>query len=260
MRCPEPAATVGSRVIDSPRAERSTVPRVARQIVLALAAGAVVSVLIAWALVIAEQMRPVHRMPPLPWNYDPPLASEDAMRLWHRYRPEDAPVDEVRHYQLDSTWYGFEVIDLYAGHRRYVHGEEQAWNGSEWLSFCPEDEPPEYISSVNVVQAGWPRPCLEGALAGSIDFLQTSGTSRLCLRYDLDLGDYGTARIPLRPMPGLLANSVIFGAPIWFAMFGIGAAWRALRRRRWRCTRCGYDVRNLERCPECGTDVGRRRS
>lgn len=62
--------------------------------------------------------------------------------------------------------------------------------------------------------------------------------------------------LPLRPRwTGLLVNSLLFGAALWGLNLGAGAARRALRRRRGRCTRCGYDLSGMPRgsaCSECG--------
>ena len=55
---------------------------------------------------------------------------------------------------------------------------------------------------------------------------------------------------------GVLLNSVVYGLPfagVWYAgKAGVRRARRALRRRRGRCPACGYDVRGVDRCPECG--------
>ena len=61
--------------------------------------------------------------------------------------------------------------------------------------------------------------------------------------------------LPLRPIwPGFLIDTVFYAA-IWFALFfGFASAKRAIRRKRGRCPRCGYDLRgNLSAgCSECG--------
>jgi len=61
--------------------------------------------------------------------------------------------------------------------------------------------------------------------------------------------------IPLRPiLPGFIINTLFYAA-IWFAiLFAPGMIRRALRRRRGRCVKCGYDLRGEinNGCPECG--------
>jgi len=61
--------------------------------------------------------------------------------------------------------------------------------------------------------------------------------------------------LPLVPIwPGFLINTLSYAA-IWFTLFfGFGSAKRAIRRKRGRCPRCGYDLRGaLENgCSECG--------
>ncbi|MCL4743391.1 MAG: hypothetical protein KJZ54_14440 [Phycisphaerales bacterium] len=61
--------------------------------------------------------------------------------------------------------------------------------------------------------------------------------------------------VPALPIwPGLLLNTLFYGA-IWFALFTALAALRTARRlRRGLCPLCRYDLRGLPQraCPECG--------
>ncbi|MEK6700694.1 MAG: hypothetical protein AABZ53_00380 [Planctomycetota bacterium] len=69
--------------------------------------------------------------------------------------------------------------------------------------------------------------------------------------------------LPTRVAVGGFAMSTSFWAVVWAGLLlGPGAARRALRERRGRCTGCGYDRRGLEpgaTCPECGASAGRVR-
>jgi hypothetical protein len=62
--------------------------------------------------------------------------------------------------------------------------------------------------------------------------------------------------IPYQPIwMGLLADTAFYGATFWLLVLAPGGIKRAIRRRRGRCMRCGYDLRGLDaaaRCPECG--------
>lgn len=61
--------------------------------------------------------------------------------------------------------------------------------------------------------------------------------------------------LPLRPIWLNFVYCILFYAAIaWFLFFGPGALRRWLRKRRNRCPRCGYDLRDNEssHCPECG--------
>jgi len=61
--------------------------------------------------------------------------------------------------------------------------------------------------------------------------------------------------IPVRPiLPGFIVNTLFYAA-IWFGvLFVPGIAKRAIRRKRGRCVKCGYDLRGdvAAGCPECG--------
>ncbi len=63
--------------------------------------------------------------------------------------------------------------------------------------------------------------------------------------------------LPLKPIfPGILINTIIWGAVAWACWFLLRARiigtirWR--RTRRARCPSCGYDLGPLPTCPECG--------
>ncbi len=61
--------------------------------------------------------------------------------------------------------------------------------------------------------------------------------------------------ITWRPrMPGFVFNTSVFAAMWFMILFAPRMSRRALRRRRGRCERCGYDLRASPegRCPECG--------
>ena len=73
------------------------------------------------------------------------------------------------------------------------------------------------------------------------------------------LSDYfgwytGDIKLLYRPIPlGFTLNSLI-AAPLWIAvLFAPGWTRRFIRKRRGKCTACGYDITQLATCPECGT-------
>jgi hypothetical protein len=70
------------------------------------------------------------------------------------------------------------------------------------------------------------------------------------------LHGYDEPVVPWMPIPlGLAADSAIYGSLYWLLLTGPGRVRRALRRRRGRCARCGYDLSGTPTdapCPECG--------
>lgn len=118
---------------------------------------------------------------------------------------------------------------------------------------------------VQFVHSGWPfRSCFGWCTWGrqQSNLSQKSGVplqslgEQHSLYVDPKSNPYFPLRIPLGPdWPGLLANSLLFGA-VWFGVFvGPGRVRRVIRRRRRCCESCGYDLSGgtgIENCPECG--------
>ncbi len=54
--------------------------------------------------------------------------------------------------------------------------------------------------------------------------------------------------------PGIVLNTLVWGA----ITLSLAESWRALKRsrraKRGRCVACGYELGELERCPECGLE------
>lgn len=98
--------------------------------------------------------------------------------------------------------------------------------------------------------AGWPLRSFCGT-----DYI-TPGLERFTPRVLADVPAWikrGGHKVPVSPLwLGLCVNSLLFAAPVFAAWRG--RAWFV--RRRWLrlglCLGCGYPVRGLDRCPECG--------
>jgi hypothetical protein len=65
----------------------------------------------------------------------------------------------------------------------------------------------------------------------------------------------GGHKVPVSPLwIGLAVNTVLFSLPAFAAAWVWGWASRCRRRRLGLCLGCGYLVKGLKRCPECGVD------
>lgn len=141
--------------------------------------------------------------------------------------------------------------------------------------------------SITVVECGWPFPCFDSryfALAGSSSpyFYQGRVTAHPNLpahplRHEPEgwrrgfeapkwLGarqvrgsrfgtPAGATVLPYRPMLlGLVVNTLIYAAVMVVPWAAWKAGVRAKRARAGRCINCGYDVKDLAVCPECGRE------
>jgi hypothetical protein len=64
-------------------------------------------------------------------------------------------------------------------------------------------------------------------------------------------------RLPCIPLwPGFLVDTAFWGGAaflVWSGRGGAGFVRRGVRRRRGRCVGCGYELKGLAVCPECGS-------
>jgi hypothetical protein len=118
------------------------------------------------------------------------------------------------------------------------------------------------------LEVGWPVPCFVAVYATYNEDVQIAG-GRVLRGLDLDSTD---ALEWLRPDSGISGwgytilptsvewrpfalNLAAWTAAAW-CVLSLPAVWRgshrSIRRRAGRCVRCGYDIRGVTICPECG--------
>jgi hypothetical protein len=122
----------------------------------------------------------------------------------------------------------------------------------------------EILSGACWTEAGLPCRSVRGEwflipdAANGLVNVETRGAYRLQLK---STGNPVT--FPESPIwPGFAINTMFYAAVLWVLLALPGAVRRFVRRRRGRCTRCGYDLRGQVAapgwkgkivCPECGT-------
>jgi hypothetical protein len=183
-----------------------------------LAGGAAVSYIVAW-LVANQGYVEMER-----------FAHGNADVRWPRRVPADWPerASAVSRDVMREGW----------GNRRgwrYYAGDELA-GGRMWF--------------VCTREAGWPLRCV----VDSAMFTHTGPLSREAVELPAAITHWiGIDALPWRPLPlGLLVNSVLYGWLIWALASMRRRVRRVGRRRRGLCPTCAYELRGLEKCPECG--------
>ena len=143
---------------------------------------------------------------------------------------------------LDGSGQPVEVLSPWIGNGLHRSGGRKGvrWSGWPALSMVALNEVDAWARvSSNVVRRGLALP--EG-------WLPQSGTA-------WPVVDTPTT-LPLLPhFPGFAIDTAFYAGVSWLLIFAPFALRRALRRRRGRCTECGYELAMLETCPECGASA-----
>jgi hypothetical protein len=96
-----------------------------------------------------------------------------------------------------------------------------------------------------VEASGWPMPSLKGgahAVGGSMQ--EPNWRFRDTIPVERIDDSRHIVYLPLSPIELGFVIDTLFYAAIWFGVFfGFASAKRAIRRKRGRCPRCGYDLR-----------------
>ncbi len=111
-------------------------------------------------------------------------------------------------------------------------------------------------AGVCIIEAGWPFRVFDG----EAQYIDGGQTYLHAVRWPPrgEITYIGRDFLPVRPLwTGFLANVIFYAAMLWLLSFTHLAVHRSIRRKRGRCTKCGYDLRGAEHevCPECGVEV-----
>ncbi len=163
-------------------------------------------------------------------------------------------------------WPGTAEMRSESGSLGYVH-RIAATNG--WALPMREGGPAEQMMQEEI-GVGLPLTCLVHRSSGASQVWSTRPLGFLSLS---DAGDAvlmdpavvlatgngvnAVSVIPLTPWwPGLIADVVVWTL-LWAMVLVLPREWKRMRRARaGRCSRCGYDIKGVRICPECGLEQG----
>lgn len=184
----------------------------------------------------------------------------------------------VGQYQTDASWwrtprYMADVLPAPAA-GRWMPGRQWGYRevGTEFPVMTDSGRLQAGWFTVWSTEFGWPAPALrwetlnfrpmyDDQARGRIAEIQAAFDDRAGWARGIVVGpprppSQQPLRLPVSPIwSGLLVDSAAYGAVGWLVVFGPGALRRLSRRRRGACAGCGYDLRGLTPCPECGIEV-----
>lgn len=162
-------------------------------------------------------------------------------------------------YTLNTYDHGVQTLSMYNVCMKdfpmpSVEGDPPAWSVAKKLT--PGGQRSVTAHSWYELVAGWPMPSFYGRCAGVFDH------HALRFRYHWAVpwsrpDAIDQAILPFRPLPGLLINTLFYGAIAELLIYVVYGRFRrtrsAYRTKRARCISCGYTLNSLPTCPECGT-------
>jgi hypothetical protein len=107
--------------------------------------------------------------------------------------------------------------------------------------------------SIVRVRSGWPMFAMQRTDPLDAQFSGMSGPIARAWTFGWSPDRTAFLRLPLRPIPiGFAVNTLFWSAVCAAPILVARHARRVHRRTRGQCAGCAYDVRGLDRCPECG--------
>ncbi len=246
--------------------------RRSRSIIAALLLGVLTTILVAWGAAAWHGSKPRN-----PFERDSrgvylqrgndlwhSIHSRQWGRTVHRVRvAEGTRAQDIRWRQesMREFWDRTSGRELNETQRELLeeHEREPTESPPRWVRLPPDEQ------ALATVAYGWPAPAVMYWTESPVyQRSRRSAALRLPTWKETSIfpgmSRSRTILLPVIPIPlGLAVNSLFFGAFWWCVIRGVKQAARALKRRRGRCTRCGYDVIGLDRCPECGDPAPSRR-
>lgn len=209
-----------------------------------------------------------------------PKSSIDGDRLWRRHRASSLP--PLPTYPFPYAFFGVRpsgggwsvltsvvyFIEGDIGYNQHTSGEtiniyRAGWpapsmqHEAHWIQLVDRGPSPMYFDSYDSVRPTASPP--EMSLASGLELWRVSQHATGFGLMPIEFEPTNRFALPLLPLwPGFAINTAFYALLLFIAWRTPGLIRRAVRRRRGRCVRCGYDRSGLdagEACPECGTGV-----
>ena len=221
---------------------------------LSIAAGALLTVLISWLLLLFPATFGLNNKPiPEIRTFGRIELARTEQDLLHGTISEGPGLALVTVMWLGSPELGETLQKILEG--RTLENDLPAWCSEDWAAYTETTPDPSIFVSAETA-AGWPAYALSGRY-------RLSNQNRFEWDHSVVIPqglasaigvDPGSA-LPTRPLfPGFIINTVLYAIPV-YALVSIPVCISGIRRRLTnRCTTCGYSLDNLtaDTCPECG--------
>jgi hypothetical protein len=219
-----------------------------RRIVIALLAGAFITVALAWLAMF------------LPWDgqkwYGPRTGRELGMAM-EEAGQRTFQINDGRNRWHHVVSYWWMQISGQSWSMRAEDFEKHRFDFKTLPSHLRPARLDELVMSSRYHETGWPLP----ALTCAVHWERQLSNADVIYRVDGGLqlprdGDFDPRALPLTPVwPGFAADVLLWAGACWMMMWLAGAMRRRYRRWRHRCLYCGYSHEGLPLravCPECG--------
>jgi len=238
------------------------------KLALFLILGAIVNVVVAWALAIRPDSRPPHS--------DSTLVGFDSYKWNEPYRPNQFRTRVW--YRIGAIRFTQEVRTIRTSRRAVQPIEETEYRKlvPDWSEFASGEPMARYPKAFDARKtnpilyvefaSGWPSYALryygpvllfQTGSSGGPDYSDVNGCLQIEIPKSMIRKRY-LNKLPFYPLwSGFLTNTIVYTAIAWTLWSSPFVIRHVIRRKRGRCIKCGYDLRNVEheKCPECGVET-----
>jgi len=160
------------------------------------------------------------------------------------------------YYQTQGTAYV--TIWSSADHDENVPVKDQIKEGPSWSRISKPPNADAMQSGMSSLEQawGWPLVCIASVSELPREWQPSDWSIATGIQFGTRTRFVPPTLIPIRPLwTRLLVNTFLYAFTTWSVLVGRVLLRNAIRRKRGQCIHCRYIIRELQVCPECGSEV-----